>query len=189
MRRRRGRWLEWLLLGLSLPLLLVPFGAVVVTGVTALVLNLGKRVSPKRGSAFLTASIPILGLTPVVAATTLTIAIVLLLPRPSASAGGGPWPPVLGEIKAIPGIARIDLSASFTDADPGDSHEAVVDWGDGTSSALGPATSPIRLCHTYAAPGVYSLRIVVTDSFGLEASSRGEFVAGVPAAYGTSEPC
>ncbi len=96
---------------------------------------------------------------------------------------------MLEEIKAIPGIARIDLSASFTDPDPGDSHEAVVDWGDGTFSNLRPATSPIRLCHTYAAPGVYSLRIVVTDSFGLEASSRGEFVAGVPAAYGTSEPC
>ena len=185
MSRRRGLWLEWLLLGVSLPLLLVPYGAVVVTGVTALVLNLGKRVSPNRRSAFLTASIPILGLTPVAAATTLTIVTVVLLPRPSDA--GGPQAPMVGEVKAIPGITRVYLIASFSHLDPAERLEAVVDWGDGTSSELGPVTSPIELCHTYDVPGVYSLQIVVTDSVGLEDSRV--IVAGVPAAYQGPEPC
>ena len=185
MGRRRNRWLEWLLLGVSLPLLLVPYGAVVVTGVTALVLNLRKRVSPNRQSAILTASIPILGLTPVAAATILTLATVFLH-----------QPVVDGfeeiskhelEVKAIPGITRIHLIASFSDLDPADSLEAVVSWGDDTSSELGPVTSPIELCHTYDVPGVYDVQIVVTDSIGLEDSRV--IVAGVPAAYHGPEPC
>ena len=182
MSRRRGRWLKWLLLGASLPLMLAPYGAVVVTGVTALVLNLGKRVSPNRRSEFLTVSIPILGLTPIVAATIVTIVTVFL------------HQPVLAEfeeifkhelnVKAIPGITRIHLIASFSGPDPA---EAVVYWDDGTHLDLKPATSPIELCHTYDVPGVYNVRFVVTSSVGLEDSR--DLVAGVPAAYHGEEPC
>ena len=185
MSRRRSRWLEWLLLGLFSPLLLAPYGAAVVTGVTALVLNLRKRASPNRRSELLTASIPILGLTPVAAATVVVIFIVFL--HQPVVAEFEEIPKHEGGVKAVPGITRIHLIASFSDLDPADSIEAVVYWDDGTHLVLKPATSPIELCHTYDVPGVYSVRIVVTDSLGLEDSR--DIVVAVPAAYHGPEPC
>ena len=98
-----------------------------------------------------------------------------------------PQPPALAEVIVTPGITRIDLVVSFDDLDPQDSQEVVVDWGDGSSSVIGPAASPIGLCHTYDVPGVYDLRVVVTDSFGLQDSR--DLVAGVPGPYAGTEPC
>jgi probable HAF family extracellular repeat protein len=60
-----------------------------------------------------------------------------------------------------------NITATFTDADAGDSHTAVVDWGDGESS---PATvtdasgaGTVAGVHTYSKAGVYIISVRVMD--------------------------
>jgi hypothetical protein len=65
----------------------------------------------------------------------------------------------------------VTASATFTDAGANDTHDATIDWGDGTSSAgtvmAGLATGK----HTYADAGFYTPCVVVRDDDGAEARS------------------
>lgn len=87
--------------------------------------------------------------------------------------GGGTDAPVLGPIQH--GQPRLnqpfEITLSFRDRNPGDSHTATVDWGDGS----GPQTASLReyrgkgelrATHTYAVEGDFNVVVRVRDSSG-----------------------
>jgi hypothetical protein len=94
-------------------------------------------------------------------------------------------PPAIVAISAPIDPLEIDspvpLSAEFIDQ-PGDSHTAEWDWGDGTTSA-GTVTEPsdptpgtVAGSHEYTEPGVYTVRLTVTDSFGAIGERQFQFI-------------
>ncbi len=64
------------------------------------------------------------------------------------------------------GVSNATLNVSFTDPGSGDTHTAVINWGDGNTQTVSPATSPFALAHTYAAAGPYTATVTVTDKDG-----------------------
>ena len=70
----------------------------------------------------------------------------------------------------------VTSTAGFTELDPSDAHTATWNWGDGTTSA-GTVTTPsgglgtIAGSHAYAAAGIYTVTVTITDSGGLASSS------------------
>jgi hypothetical protein len=55
------------------------------------------------------------------------------------------------------------VSATFTDA-LGDTHTATIDWGDGSTDTIDPATSPLAIPdHEYDNVGDYTVTITVDD--------------------------
>jgi hypothetical protein len=58
------------------------------------------------------------------------------------------------------------LTVNFTDPGVADTHRSVIDWGDGNTQAVDPATSPFSLQHTYALAGSYNATVTVTDDDG-----------------------
>jgi len=60
----------------------------------------------------------------------------------------------------------VNASATFLDADLNDTHTAVWDWGDGTTSSgnVSEANKTIEGSHTYSKAGVYTIMVVVTDA-------------------------
>ncbi len=80
--------------------------------------------------------------------------------------------PVAGAILAPADPVSIDgqpvsASASFSDADDDDNHSAVWDWGDGATSggAVDQVANTVNGSHSYAAPGVYTVKLTVSDSY------------------------
>ncbi len=57
----------------------------------------------------------------------------------------------------------VGVSATFTDPDAGDTHTATVDWGDGSSSTGTVGSGTVSGSHSYAAAGVYTLKLTVSD--------------------------
>lgn len=93
-------------------------------------------------------------------------------------------PPVVGAITGPLAPVQVNTgltaSASFTDPGTLDTHTAVFNWGDGTSS---PATlteasgsGSASGTHAYTATGVYTITLTVTDNDGATAQSVFEFV-------------
>lgn len=72
----------------------------------------------------------------------------------------------------------VSATATFSDADDGDAHMAVFDWGDGntTLGAVDQAANGVSASHTYAEPGVYTVSVTVADGFGAEATAEYEYV-------------
>jgi predicted extracellular nuclease len=64
------------------------------------------------------------------------------------------------------GANNATLNVSFTDPGTADTHTAVINWGDGNTQNVNPATSPFSRSHTYAAAGVYNATVTVTDDDG-----------------------
>ena len=62
--------------------------------------------------------------------------------------------------------AEVTISVEFTDAGTGDTHTAMIDWGDESDDTIDPATSPISANHTYEDDGEYIVTITVTDDDG-----------------------
>jgi predicted extracellular nuclease len=82
--------------------------------------------------------------------------------------------PVVGVITAPEDPARVnttvDVSAAFTDPGMLDTHTAVWDWGDGTTSAGSVSetngSGTVSGSHQYAAAGLYDITLTVTDMDG-----------------------
>jgi hypothetical protein len=64
------------------------------------------------------------------------------------------------------GSNNATLNVSFSDPGVADTHTAVIDWGDGATQTVNPATSPFSLQHTYALAGSYTATVTVTDDDG-----------------------
>lgn len=79
-------------------------------------------------------------------------------------------PPVLQEISAsldpVSVGTPIDVSATFSDPDEKDSWTALWEWGDGEFSEGSISDFTILGNHSYDLPGVYTLTVTVTDSYG-----------------------
>ncbi len=87
--------------------------------------------------------------------------------------GGGSDAPVLGPIQIPqPRLNQpLDLTLSFRDRNPGDSHSATIDWGDGSGPQ--PAgvreyrgKGEVRASHTYTSQGEFNIVVRVRDSRG-----------------------
>ena len=61
----------------------------------------------------------------------------------------------------------VNVTGSFTDVGVLDTHTAMVDWGDGTVEALalvqGAGAGTVQGSHAYAAGGIYTVTLTVTD--------------------------
>jgi uncharacterized protein len=64
------------------------------------------------------------------------------------------------------GANNATLTVTFSDPAPADTHSAVINWGDGNTQTVSPATSPLVLSHTYAAAGNYTATVSVSDDDG-----------------------
>jgi len=76
----------------------------------------------------------------------------------------------------------VTVAANFTDPDAGNTHTCSISWGDG-SSAAGAVTEPsgavqgtCSASHSYAAAGVYTVDVTVTDNNGASDTDTFEFV-------------
>ena len=106
--------------------------------------------------------------------------LVLLVPGACTKA-----PPVIGNIKrsgaARPG-ALLTFTAGFRDSDLRDAHTASWSWGDGDAGAGNVASVQGRGAvsgqHAYRAPGVYKVRLTVSDSGGERSVAQSTVVVG-----------
>ncbi|MFZ5884903.1 MAG: ExeM/NucH family extracellular endonuclease [Chloroflexota bacterium] len=80
------------------------------------------------------------------------------------------------------GVNNAVLDISFTDPGAADTHSAVINWGDGNTQTINPAVSPFSLAHTYAAAGIYTATVTVTDDDG----GTGSTTATVMVKFNTS---
>ena len=82
----------------------------------------------------------------------------------------------------------VTLNAVFTDEDVSDTHTASINWGDGTSDNIDPATSPMTTSHVYADDGTYTVTVTVTDDEGASVSDTIEVSIGDMAPILTLDP-
>src|SRR5262249_25520975 len=101
-----------------------------------------------------------------------------------------PAAPVVGPITANDPVAvgvTVSASANFTDSNTADSHTASWTWGDRAAAQAGTATETggsgiAKGWHGFAAAGVYSVAVAVTDSSGLTSAVNGSVVVYDPTA-------
>jgi probable HAF family extracellular repeat protein len=114
-----------------------------------------------------------------------TTGSVLLSPSSQTAAA-----PVIGQILADDPVAigtSLSASASFTDANTGDTHSALWTWGDGGVAQPGTVTESggsgtAKGSHTFAAAGIYSVSLAVIDSGGFTSNASGSVVVYDPSA-------
>ncbi|WP_330472986.1 ExeM/NucH family extracellular endonuclease [Terrabacter sp. C0L_2] len=73
---------------------------------------------------------------------------------------------VTGPSSAVSVGAPAGVSATFTDADPLDTHTASIAWGDGGTTAATVTGGTVSGSHVYSAAGVYTVTVTVTDQWG-----------------------
>ncbi|MDD1716532.1 MAG: PKD domain-containing protein [Methanolinea sp.] len=102
---------------------------------------------------------------------------------PVSSAPLGPQPPIPG-FSATPRTGQFPLAVQFTDISMGGPTSWFWNFGDGSSSTeRNPA-------HTYANPGVYSVTLTVTNSYGSGQKAEQDYIAtgSIPVANFVATP-
>jgi len=97
--------------------------------------------------------------------------------------------PTIGDVVGLLDPILVGSSAlvtvPFGDAGAQDTHDVTIDWGDGsTSQATVEESAGVgqgRASHAYAAPGIYIVRVTVTDDDGGSASTEHYGIAYDPA--------
>jgi PKD repeat protein len=90
--------------------------------------------------------------------------------------------PDVGDITVSIDLVKVDTSitasATFTDPDPGDTHTASWNWGDGTTSngSVDQANDNVTGSHKYTAAGVYTINLTVMDNASLSGSAEFQYV-------------
>jgi PKD repeat protein len=88
--------------------------------------------------------------------------------------------PITAPLAPVALHTAVNTSASFTDPFTTTTHTALWDWGDGTTSAGGVTESngsgTVAGSHTYAADGVYTVTLSVTNNGGGSAQSVFNYV-------------
>ncbi len=102
-------------------------------------------------------------------------------------------PPEITDIAAVNELSQILtpvlFGATFTDEGILDTHTARWEWGDGTQTDQSDVSSPVGASHEYTDPGVYSVKVTITDDDGAKvksearqvtvyAPSQGDYAAG-----------
>jgi Ca2+-binding RTX toxin-like protein len=66
---------------------------------------------------------------------------------------------------------RVTIAVRFTDIDPYDAHQGVIDWGDGqtTRQAIAPGSGELHASHVYANAGIYNVSVTIIDEHEDEA--------------------
>lgn len=86
-----------------------------------------------------------------------------------------PLTATFGETTVGCGDGNASLVVEHPSRFAGDTHDVSVDWGDGSSpTSVDDAASPLSLEHTYAAAGVYTATVTVTDVHGHTYSTTDE---------------
>jgi PKD repeat protein len=96
--------------------------------------------------------------------------------------------PVLGTATAtaapIATGTPISIAVPFTDAATNDTHTAIVEWGDTTSSTATveelAGTGSATATHSYPQPGIYVIAVTVEDDNGAAASTSVEILVNAP---------
>ena len=94
-------------------------------------------------------------------------------------------PPTVGVITVNNATAAVNTAitafATFTDTGTSDTHTAVWNWGDTTTSAGTVSETNgsgwVTDSHTYTAPGVYTITLTVTDNNNASASSAYQYIS------------
>ena len=71
------------------------------------------------------------------------------------------------DVALVPVNTAFNASADFTDPGTLDTHTAAWDWGDGTSAGTvtqGAGSGSVNDSHSYSTPGVYTVKLTVTDN-------------------------
>jgi len=92
--------------------------------------------------------------------------------------------PIVGLITApidpVQVNTKINVSATFTDPGTTDTHTAIWEWGDGTTSSGSAITVDenawVTGSHTYTTPGVYTINLIVKDDDGGSGQSSFQYV-------------
>jgi PKD repeat protein len=73
---------------------------------------------------------------------------------------------------------NLDVSAHFTDAGSGETHTAQWRWGDGMTSVgtVNETTMTAAGSHAYNSPGVYTVRLILSDSTSLKGQSFAKYI-------------
>lgn len=76
--------------------------------------------------------------------------------------------PIEVPVTLVPVGTPISPKAAFTDPSPVDTHTALWNWEDGSTSAgsIDPLTRIASGSHAYSLPGIYTLQLTVTDDDG-----------------------
>jgi len=77
-------------------------------------------------------------------------------------------PPVITNLDVSSWSKSITLNLEFEDAGSQDSHDLVVDWGDGSSTPLSNVSESLQLEHTYTNGGKYTIQVTLSDGEGDE---------------------
>lgn len=93
---------------------------------------------------------------------------------------------------AVPVGAPVSLSASFSDPGANDTHTAVIDWGDNSSSpglvSESGGTGSVAATHTYTSGGTFHVTVLATDDNGGHGSASTNVVVNGSPTVGVGGP-
>jgi parallel beta-helix repeat protein len=88
--------------------------------------------------------------------------------------------PITAPMDPVQANTPINTTADFTDPGVADTHTAVWDWGDGTSSAgevnESNGSGSVSGSHTYSVAGIYTVKLTVTDDDDGKGESVFQFI-------------